>query len=146
MLLFVSVAVGVRRQLYWLVSSRVPQFGHLYCDEYTIERCAFSLMTVLSYFCYGSFLNNIKLHIEILMIIYKTCWAQGFLCVAGPHVVAPKSPPVVCWPAIGPWQSAIGIAANHKPQHNWQEFGRHYMGTSNTQGPLWIVTFINDTQ
>ena len=33
--------------------------------------------------------------------------SQGFLCVAGPHVVAPKSPPVVCWPAIGPWQSAI---------------------------------------
>ena len=61
---------------------------------------------------------------------------QGFLFVAGPHVVAPKSPSVVCWPAIGPWQSAIGVAANHKPQHNWRGFGRHYMGTSNTQGPL----------
>ena len=44
-------------------------------------------------------------------------------------LVAPKSPPVVCWPAIGPWQSAIGVSANH--------FGRHYMGTSNTQWPLW---------
>ena len=62
---------------------------------------------------------------------------QGFLCVAGHQVVAPKSPAVVCWPAIGPWQSAIGVAANHKPQHNWRGFGRHYMGTSNTQGPLW---------
>ena len=61
---------------------------------------------------------------------------HGFLCVAGPHVVVPKSPPVVCWPAIGPWQSAIGVAANHKPQHNWRGFGRYYMGTSNTQGPL----------
>ena len=45
---------------------------------------------------------------------------QGSLCVASPHVVAPKSPPVVCWPAIGPWQSAIGVSANHKPQHYWQ--------------------------
>ena len=41
---------------------------------------------------------------------------QGFLCVAGHQVVAPKSPPVVCWPAIGPWQSAIGVVANHKLQ------------------------------
>ena len=46
--------------------------------EYTIERCAFSLMTVLSHFCYGSFLNNIKLHIEILMIIHKTCRGQFY--------------------------------------------------------------------
>ena len=35
-------------------------------------------------------------------------------------LVAPKSPPVVCWPAIGQWQSAIGVPANHKPQHNWR--------------------------
>ena len=55
----------------------------------------------------------------------KNQCSQGFLCVAGPHVVAPKSPPVVCWPAIGPWQSAIGVAANHKPHHNWRGFGRH---------------------
>ena len=49
---------------------------------------------------------------------------QGFLCVAGPHVVALKSPPVVCWPAIGPWQSAIGVSANHKSQHNWRGISR----------------------
>ena len=34
--------------------------------------------------------------------VYSDKEGQGSLCVAGPHVVAPKSPPVVCWPAIGP--------------------------------------------
>ena len=37
------------------------------------------------------------------------------LCVAGPHVVVLFPHQVVCWPAIGPWPSAIGVAANHKP-------------------------------
>ena len=74
--------------------------------------------------------------LNMLLSHPKMLASQGSLCVAGPHVVAPKSPPVVCWPAIGPWQSAIGVAANHKPQHNWRGFGRHYMGTCNTQGPL----------
>ena len=69
----------------------------------------------------------------------KTDSAQGSVCVAGLHVVVLFPRQVVCWPAIGPWQSAIGVSANHKPQHNWRGFGRHYMGTSNTQGPLWYV-------
>ena len=56
--------------------------------------------------------------LNMLLSHPKMLASQGSLCVAGPHVVAPNSPPVVCWSAIGPWQSAIGVAANHKPQHN----------------------------
>ena len=51
-------------------------------------------------------------YLVLVQLVNTHTTSQGFLCVAGPHVVAPKSPPVVCWPAIGPWQSAIGVAAH----------------------------------
>ena len=62
--------------------------------------------------------------------------AQESLCVAGPHVVAPKSPPVVLWFVIGCYPNSRLPLTNSRPTHNWRGFGRHYMGSSNTQEPL----------
>ena len=39
--------------------------------------------------------------LNMLLSHPKMLASQGSLCVAGPHVVAPKSPPVVLWFVIG---------------------------------------------
>ena len=46
-------------------------------------------------------LNRYSYRVCTLIYQFILDISQGFLCVAGPHLVAPKSPPVVCWPAIG---------------------------------------------
>ena len=50
---------------------------------------------------------------------------QGSLCVAGPHVVAPKSPPVVLWFVITWYPNSRLPWTNSRPTHNWRGFGRH---------------------
>ena len=70
---------------------------------------------------------------------------QGSLCVAGPHVVAPKAPPVLLWFVIGWYPNSRLPWTNSRPTHNynWRGFRRHYMGTSNTQEPLCDVMLVH---
>ena len=86
---------------------------------------------------------------------------EGSLCYAGLHVVALFPHQVVWWPAIGPWQSAIGQSANQKPQHNWRGISTttwspatdrdpcEHLLTSNLKGWVqyiilcWSITIIN---
>ena len=68
--------------------------------------------------------DKVKVDISIQSIFLpdETLIKHKHPCVL---LVAPISPPVVCWPAISPFQSAIGVSANHKPQHNWRGNRRH---------------------
>ena len=77
--------------------------------------------------------------LNMLLSHPKMLASQGSLCVAGPHVVAPKSPPVVLWFMIGCYPNSRLPWTNSRPTHNWRGFGRHYLVTSNTQEPLWHV-------
>ena len=68
--------------------------------------------------------------------------SQGSLCVAGLHVVAPISPPVVLWFVIGWYPNSRLPWTNSRPTHNWRGNRHHYMKTSNTQGPLWAFSML----
>ena len=71
----------------------------------------------------------------------KLTITQRFLCVAGPHVVAPKSPPVVFWFVIGWYPNSRLPWTNSRPTHNLAGEKRHYTKSCNTQEPLWVGTF-----
>ena len=49
-----------------------------------------------------------------------------------------QSPPVLLWFVIGCYPNSRLPWTNSRPTQYWRGLGRHYMGTSNTQEPLWL--------